>query len=268
MVAMAVWPTDGADGSVANEARWRKMGRVMAADGVVAGISYEMTPSLAFPNLTVQAGAVWIDGHYAEIGSDQTLTATANGLAVVRFDPAANAAELLWRDGATTLTQDHHGIWEIAIAKTVGSVLTDLRIFSSPATPLKTFMIDNVVDVIIPTGGDNDMIPVGSFTMPFTGSFVFQGSLKVANSTAGLLSANPIEISATSVPAATARPPSTWRTEAAPGAGQSIIHVPLIGSWAKVTGGTVCTIRAHAIAAGAVGLQVVRASGIVYATRI
>jgi hypothetical protein len=268
MVAMAVWPTDGADGSVANEARWRKMGRLFAANGVASGIANELAPTLAFPNLTIQAGAAWVDGHYTESASVQTLTATANGMAVVRFDPAANTAELLWRDGASSPSQNPNGVWELPLAKTVGSAITDLRSFSSPGAPLQTFVIDNVVDVIIPTGGDNDMIPVGSFTMPFTGSFVFQGSLKVANSTAGLLSANPIEISATSVPAATTRPPSTWRTEAAPGAGQSIIHIPLIGSWAKVIGGTVCTIRAHATAAGAVGLQVVRASGIVYATRI
>lgn len=136
MVAMNVWPTDGAAGSVATEARWRSMGRVWAPSGVVAGQGGELAPSLAFPNLTVQSGAAWVDGHYAELVSNQVLTVTANGLAVVRFDPAANSAELLWRDGASTPTQSPIGTWELPIAKTVGSVLTDLRAMSDPTSKL------------------------------------------------------------------------------------------------------------------------------------
>jgi hypothetical protein len=268
MVAMTVWPTDGADGSVANEARWRKMGRLFASNGVASGIANELAPTLAFPTLTIQAGAAWVDGHYAETASAQALTATANGLAVVRFDPAANTAELLWRDGASTPSQNPNGVWELALAKTVGNVLTDLRTFSSPAAPLQTFVIDTVVGIDVPTGTDNDMIPVGTFTMPFTGSFVFQGSAKVANNPAGLVTVNPLEISATSVPPATIRAPATWRTESAPGAGQAIAHLPLVASWDKVAGGTVVTIRARAFVGGNTALQVARVSGIVYATRI
>ncbi|HKX72315.1 MAG TPA: hypothetical protein VJM75_13850 [Acidimicrobiales bacterium] len=127
MVAMSVWPTDGADGSVASEARWRKMGRLWSPSGVVAGVGGELKPTLAMPNLTVQSGAAWVDGHYTELATNQVLTATANGLAIVRFDPAANSAELLWRDGVSTPTQNPTGTWELPIAKTVGSVLTDLR---------------------------------------------------------------------------------------------------------------------------------------------
>ncbi len=127
MVAMNVWPTDGADGSVASEARWRKMGRIWAPSAVIAGAGGEMAPSLAMPNLTVQSGAAWVDGHYTELASNQVLTATANGLAVIRFDPAANTAELLWRDGVSTPAQSPTGTWELPIAKTVGSVLTDMR---------------------------------------------------------------------------------------------------------------------------------------------
>jgi hypothetical protein len=124
MVAMSVWPTDGADGSVASEARWRKMGRLWAPSGIAGN----MTPTLAYPNLTIQPGAAWVDGHYAELASSQVLTATTNGLAVVRFDPAANTAELLWRDGVSVPAQSPTGVWELPIAKTVGGVLTDLRV--------------------------------------------------------------------------------------------------------------------------------------------
>lgn len=127
MVAMNVWPTDGAAGSVATEARWRSMGRAWTGSGVITGVGLELAPTLAMPNLTVKAGACWVDGHYCELTSDQVLTATANGLAVVRFDPAANTADLLWRDAVSTPAQSPTGTWELPIAKTVGSVLTDLR---------------------------------------------------------------------------------------------------------------------------------------------
>ncbi len=127
MVAMNVWPTDAADGSVANEARWRKMARTWAPSGVVAGQGADMAPTLAFPNLTVQAGAAWVDGHYCELGGAQVLAVTANGLAVVRFDPAANTAELLYRDGVSVPAQNPTGVWEQPIARISGSALIDAR---------------------------------------------------------------------------------------------------------------------------------------------
>lgn len=127
MVAMTVWPTDASDGSVANEARWRKMGRLWRDSGIATGQGGELAPSLAGLNLTVQSGAAWVDGHYTELASTQVLTATANGLAVVRFDPAANTADLLWRDAVSVPTQSPTGTWELPIAKTVSSVMTDLR---------------------------------------------------------------------------------------------------------------------------------------------
>ena len=91
-----------------------------------------MVPSLAGVNLTIQAGACWVDGHYCELLGSQVLAATANGLAVVRFDPAANTAELLWRDGATVPAQAPTGTWELPIAKVAGSVLTDGRAILNP----------------------------------------------------------------------------------------------------------------------------------------
>lgn len=127
MAAMDVWPTDAAEGSVATEARWRQMARHWTPSGVLAEVGGALKPTLTFPNLSIQSGAVWIDGHYAELPGSQVLTATANGIAVVRFDPAANSAELLWRDGVSVPTQSPTGVWEEPIAETVGSVLKDVR---------------------------------------------------------------------------------------------------------------------------------------------
>lgn len=130
MVAMNVWPTDGAAGSVATEARWRSMARHWAPSGIAAGVGGEMALSLSFPTLTVQSGACWVDGHYCELLTTQTLTATANGIAVVRFDPAANSADLIWRDGVSVPAESPTGTWELAIARTSASALGDLRVNS------------------------------------------------------------------------------------------------------------------------------------------
>jgi len=135
MVAMNVWPTDAADGSVSSEARWRKMARYWAPTGVLVGQGGDMLPTLAFPNLTVKAGACWVDGHYCELPGDQVLAVTANGLAVVRFDPAANTAQLLYLDGVSVPAQSPTGIYELPIALITGSALVDRRTPVVLATP-------------------------------------------------------------------------------------------------------------------------------------
>jgi hypothetical protein len=134
MVAMNVWPTDAADGSVSNEPKWRKMARHWCPTGIADGVGTNMAPTLAFPNLTVGAGACWIDGHFCELPAQTMLTVTANGLAVVQFDPAANLAQLIWRDGATTPVQLPTGVWELPIAKVTSNALTDLRVNSLVAS--------------------------------------------------------------------------------------------------------------------------------------
>ena len=141
MVAMNVWPTDGADGSVATEARWRKMARHWAPTEVAPGVGNELYPTLAFPNLTIDHGAFWIDGHYAELLGSQVLAVTANGLVVVRFDPAANTAELLYRDGVSTPAQDPNGVYEMPVAQIAGSALVDVR----PLKVTRSVTIHNAV---------------------------------------------------------------------------------------------------------------------------
>lgn len=130
MALLTVWPTDGADGSVADEARWRKMARLWSPSGVRAGVGSEMVPTLAGLNLTVRSGGCWIDGHYCELGTDQVLPVTADGLAVVRFDPVANTAELLWRAGTGIVpTMNPSGVWELPIAVVGSSFMADRRMF-------------------------------------------------------------------------------------------------------------------------------------------
>lgn len=148
MVAMNVWPTDAADGAVTSEARWRKMGRLWAPSGAAKGVGGDLQPAWSNPNLTVQAGAAWADGHYCELTAATSfggLNAGSAGLVVVRFDPTANTAELLYLDGATTPTQNPTGIWEVPIAQLAAGVMTDLRALIVPpgTTPWKSPTLQN-----------------------------------------------------------------------------------------------------------------------------
>lgn len=150
MVAMNVWPTDAANGSVADEARWRKMARHWTPTGVCVGVGSELRPTLAFPNLTVRNGAAWVDGHFCELLGDQVLAVTANGLVVVRFDPAANTAELLYRDGVSVPSQSPTGTWEMSVAQLIGSALRDLRTMPGhdPAFRVTTAMNPTNISVL------------------------------------------------------------------------------------------------------------------------
>ena len=158
MVAMNVWPTDGADGSVANEARWRKMGRLFAPSSVAAGIGGELKPTLAFPNLTIADGVCWIDGHFAELLGSQVLPVTANGLAVVRFDPAANTAELVYRDAVSIPAQNPTGIWELPVAGLAGSALVDRRALHHPVANGLSLLVKLAAPFTVPT--DNAFVVV------------------------------------------------------------------------------------------------------------
>jgi len=132
---LTVFPTDGADGAVSSEARWRKMGRLWVPSGVdysplgIGGGGGALAPTLAAgPTINVAIGGCWLDGHYAELTAPASVPVTSNGLLVVRFTPADNHAELLWRDAASSPTQTLP-TWELVIASMAAGVMTDARRF-------------------------------------------------------------------------------------------------------------------------------------------
>jgi hypothetical protein len=108
------------------------MARQWLGSGVLRGLYSELAPSYAASVITTQAGAVWIDGHYAEIAAVANTPVTANGLLVVRFTPADNKFELLFRDGVTVPTQTT-ATWELPIALMTAGAMRDQRPFVGPA---------------------------------------------------------------------------------------------------------------------------------------
>jgi hypothetical protein len=176
MPLLVGWPTDAGDGSVSTEERWRKMAQLWAPSGVVDGYMGRLDPDLSGSTVTVAAGGAWIDGHYAEQLTSSSVAVTSNGLVVIRFTPADNTFELLYRSGATTPTQTD-ATWELPIAQMSGGAMTDLREFVSRGR-VTTSTIDNEavtaaklspgsVDAFIETGGN----VAGSGVITLTGSF-------------------------------------------------------------------------------------------------
>jgi hypothetical protein len=134
MPDLNTWPTDGAAGSVSSEAKWRKMARLWVPSGVASAA--DLVPTLAAgPTINVAVGAAWLDGHFAELTTPASIPASANGLLVLRFTPADNRCELLYRDGATTPTQTDP-TWEMPVALMNAGSMYDRRAVLSLATEL------------------------------------------------------------------------------------------------------------------------------------
>lgn len=234
MVAMNVWPTDASDGSVATEARWRKMARLWTPSGIDPTAGSLMVPSLAATNLTVRNGACWVDGAYCELLGDQVLTASANGLAVVRFDPAANTAELLYLIGATVPTQNPTGIWELPIASVTGAAMKDLRrLTTAPAGTLLKSGYATVTDVNTSAGGWYDLNVVEqATTYPYPTLTVVTGG-----GFGGFAGGGPAQFSMDVMALAT----STAYGDGVAVWAQTAVYagVPLGGSWVNAAGASV-----------------------------
>jgi hypothetical protein len=130
------------------------MGRHWQHTSVCPGVGGELKPTLAGTTLTVADGAAWVDGHFCEMLSQQTLSASANGIAVIRFDPIANSAELVYRDGVSTPTQSPTGIYEMVIGQITASVLSDRRQVGEPKDRGLIAFKEVFVNTSLPAGGE------------------------------------------------------------------------------------------------------------------
>ena len=143
------FPFDPGYGASANAARWRKMANLWMADGVLANYPLgaaatvsQLYATIAGTTVTVQPGAVFIHGYYAEITTSQTFTVGTNGTIVAQVNYANEVVALVYRDtvvdyGSGGFEQDAN-IWEIPIwGVSGGTTLLDLRNLINPATGLR-----------------------------------------------------------------------------------------------------------------------------------
>jgi hypothetical protein len=140
------FPFDPGHGASANSTRWRKMAQLWAPDGVLSNYLNQLNATQAGSQVTVQTGAVFMHGNYAELENPQTFTVGTNGTIVAQANLAlANEfINLTYRDGvvdygtnpSNNYEQDT-GIWEIPIWLISGGSLVDLRNLINPATGLR-----------------------------------------------------------------------------------------------------------------------------------
>jgi len=129
------FPFDTGSGATATSARWRLMARLWYGSGVVPSYLNALRPSLAGSVVTIQTGAVWIDGYYGESDSPKTVGVTGAGMVVARMDPTARSIACFFVPGQTVPTQNQNGIYEIPLMSITGTTtLTpkDIRQFSAP----------------------------------------------------------------------------------------------------------------------------------------
>lgn len=131
----------GAPGAAtANATRWRKMGQLWAPDGVRANFLNSLNATQAGNQVTVQSGAVFIHGYYAESQNPHSFTVGSNGTIVAQASLVTSneLVNLVYRDGITdygstpaaNFQQDPDpgaNIWEIPIWGISGGTLVDLR---------------------------------------------------------------------------------------------------------------------------------------------
>ena len=145
------FPFDPTFGAPANAFRWRKMAQLWQADGVRANWLSSLVATQAGLTITLQTGAVFIHGYYAELTSATTnhpwpvtFTGTQNGTLVAQANLGTSNEniQLVYRDGvmdygsggsnfAQDTTQDRT-IWEIPLWQMQNGTLVDLRTMINP----------------------------------------------------------------------------------------------------------------------------------------
>jgi hypothetical protein len=133
------FPFDKGFGASANSARWRKMAQLWCPDGVLlnypAGLPAvtQLFATIASGTVTINPGAAFIHGYYAEVLAAQNVTSVSgNGTIVAGVDLVNEICSIYYKSGAT----DYSGytqsltLWEIPLwLVTGGTTLTDLRTF-------------------------------------------------------------------------------------------------------------------------------------------
>jgi hypothetical protein len=174
------FPFDPGYGATANAARWRKMAQLWAADGVLANYLNQLNATLAGSTLTVQSGAVFIHGYYAELQNNQTFTMGTNGTLVAQVNFANEVVALVYRDtitdyGAGGFEQDTN-VWEIPIwGISGGNTLLDLRNLVNPANGLR-WVANQQGATTIPTGQTNQF-SFGAARIPYAAQGFLHGTL-------------------------------------------------------------------------------------------
>jgi len=125
------FPFDTGSGASATPARWRLMARTWATSGILPRYMNQMAPTIAGSVVSIDTGAAWIDGFYGENAAVKNISATGNGMVVVRADPNSRQIIIAFVANQMTPTQSLTDIYEIPVCRVTAGVITDIRQFTS-----------------------------------------------------------------------------------------------------------------------------------------
>jgi hypothetical protein len=185
------FPFDPGFGSSANAARWRKMANLWCPDGVVANYPYgaAATASQLYASpvvggaTTLQPGAVFIHGYYAEISAPQTISGILqNGTIVAQVNFNTEVCQLIYRDGVTdygsnpasNYEQDAN-IWEVPIWLISSGALVDIRNLISPGRGLRWWTSVATMQPIVASG--TLQASIGTARIPHIGTGFLHGTM-------------------------------------------------------------------------------------------
>jgi hypothetical protein len=130
-------PFDAGPGVNATLPRWRSMSRDFQWNGIIPGFATQFAATIAVGVITIQPGAVWVDGFYGETTINHTVSSAGlgPGLVVLRADPAARTIGFFYLPGAQGTVLPHQpapnvstGTYEIPLYYiTTATAFNDVR---------------------------------------------------------------------------------------------------------------------------------------------
>jgi hypothetical protein len=177
------FPFDPGFGASANATRWRKMAQLWQADGVLSQVTTQMHATMAGNTVTVQPGAVFMHGYYAELGVPRSFTVGTSGTIVAQANLATDNefVQLVYRDAVVdygtnpnTAYQQDGSVWEIPLWLIQSGGLIDVRTFLNPGGSLTWFgSSPSAVNV---TSGATVNVDLLTARVPYVGMATLRGT--------------------------------------------------------------------------------------------
>jgi hypothetical protein len=132
------FPFDTGPGMTATPANWRMMARLFYGSGVVPGNQSQFNATISGGTVTLQPGAVWIDGFFGQTNGNKAVTGVSSGLIVARMDLSQREIYFLYLPGTSTPGQNPlASTYDVPLYQvTSASAMTDVRQFCN-ADPQK-----------------------------------------------------------------------------------------------------------------------------------